>query len=411
MYANSVETEYPGGSSQCVLTQDTTWTAEGTHSLKAVSGVSGFISLYPTQPRGMGASVTPGATYTAWLVARQVSNAGLLAGHAVIVWFDGNGDFIYSTNGTEASLTSTGTALTVSDIAPPNAALAIAEFTADNASAVGDAVWLDEFGIFAGSTPGSWTAPTAPGAPVTPVSGRVGRNTNGTLSLDARLFRFAGCNVYWLGCDDNIRNVGTPTYPTNYRAAQALTTAASMGLKVVRSHTLGISLGSTYSVETALDTFNDAAFEPIDYAIWQASLLGLRVIIPLIDMYRYYTGGKWNFVHWYAGPNDCPNGDFETDISGWSPSGLAIAHATDNHYAGAGSLKMTLTGTVNGAASITVPVTAGIQRTFSGNIQTAQLATGLSSMSIEWLNSSNAQVGSRLPSRQRIQLGQIIGLQ
>ena len=35
-------------------------------------------------------------------------------------------------------------------------------------------------------------------------------------------------------------------------------------------------------------SFNDAAFDSIDYAIYAAKLYGLRVIVPLTDQYQYY---------------------------------------------------------------------------------------------------------------------------
>ena len=114
-------------------------------------------------------------------------------------------------------------------------------------------------------------------------------------------FRYAGANIYWMGVDDNIGDA----YPTNAAVLNALSAAVSMNLKVIRSTSMGVSLGSAYSLfpnYTDLNTSspNTAAWAPIDYAIEQCAIKGLKLWIPLIDQWRYYTGGKWDLVHWAA---------------------------------------------------------------------------------------------------------------
>lgn len=42
------------------------------------------------------------------------------------------------------------------------------------------------------------------------------------------------------------------------------------------------------SSATLTVSFNDAAFDSIDYAIYAAKSYGLRVIVPLTDQYQYY---------------------------------------------------------------------------------------------------------------------------
>lgn len=61
-----------------------------------------------------------------------------------------------------------------------------------------------------------------------------------TLTLQGKPFRFAGTNLYWLGLDENVGGVDRPTY---FRIDDALKTARAMNATVVRSHTLGTSLG------------------------------------------------------------------------------------------------------------------------------------------------------------------------
>jgi hypothetical protein len=98
-----------------------------------------------------------------------------------------------------------------------------------------------------------------------------------------------------LGLDEN---VGGVAYPTTFRVDDALTIAQIMGAKVVRSHTLGISVGHPLSVEPTLGVFNETALQHIDYAIKAARDHGIRLIIPFTDNWRYYHGGKHTFTEW-----------------------------------------------------------------------------------------------------------------
>ena len=115
------------------------------------------------------------------------------------------------------------------------------------------------------------------------------------LMLGGRQFRFAGANVYWLGLDENVDGVD---YPTHFRVNDALTAAETMGATVVRSHTLGISVGCEQCVEPSLGVFNTTAFEHIDYAIQAANAHHLRLILPLTDNWAYYHGGRGTFTTW-----------------------------------------------------------------------------------------------------------------
>jgi mannan endo-1,4-beta-mannosidase len=124
------------------------------------------------------------------------------------------------------------------------------------------------------------------------------------LVLDGRTFRYGGANIYWLGLD---QNVGGIAYPTPFRIADALETARDMGATVVRGQTLGISTGNPLSVEPSLGVFNDKAFASIDYAIYHAGLLGLRLVIPLTDYWDYYLGSVYDFTSW-LGQRPCESG-------------------------------------------------------------------------------------------------------
>lgn len=130
------------------------------------------------------------------------------------------------------------------------------------------------------------------------------------LLLNGRPFRFAGANIYWLGVDENLPP--SPSYPTPFRVDDALSTAVLMGATVVRAHTCGISVGSPPMVEPVLDRFNETALRHVDYAIDAARRHHLRLIIPLVDNWRYYHGGKHTFVEWIEGQGADQN-DFYTN--------------------------------------------------------------------------------------------------
>jgi hypothetical protein len=115
------------------------------------------------------------------------------------------------------------------------------------------------------------------------------------LLLHGKPLRFAGANIYWLGLDENVRGVN---YPTHFRVDDALTAVSEMGATVVRSHTLGISVGCSLCIEPTLGQFNATAFESIDYALWSARAHHLHLIIPLTDNWQYYHGGKHTFTDW-----------------------------------------------------------------------------------------------------------------
>jgi len=115
------------------------------------------------------------------------------------------------------------------------------------------------------------------------------------LLFKGKPFRFSGANIYWLGLDEN---VGGLDYPTPFRVDDALATAQEMGATVVRSHSLGISVGCPLCIEPSLGVFNKTALEHVDYAIDSAKRHGLKLIIPLVDNFHWYHGGKHTFTEW-----------------------------------------------------------------------------------------------------------------
>ncbi|KAK8089614.1 glycoside hydrolase, partial [Apiospora hydei] len=141
--------------------------------------------------------------------------------------------------------------------------------------------------------------------PLSPVT-----RTGSTLLVDGKPWKAVGPNVYWLGLDENVvPPEGEPydpatksSYPTKGRITDVLATVKALGGTMIRSHTLGISLGNPLSVMPAPGVLNEAAFASIDWAVYQAGQYGIRLMVPLIDNFDYYHGGKYTFLRW-AGLN------------------------------------------------------------------------------------------------------------
>lgn len=108
-------------------------------------------------------------------------------------------------------------------------------------------------------------------------------------------FRFSGPNIYWLGLLETPQGV---SYPSHFMVDDALATAETMGATVVRSHTLGISVGCPLCLKPTSNSINPTAFEHIDYAIQAAKEHHIKLIIPLVDNWHYYHGGKHTFTDW-----------------------------------------------------------------------------------------------------------------
>ncbi len=94
-----------------------------------------------------------------------------------------------------------------------------------------------------------------------PLQANLARNSpiyrNGTsLQLLGDNWTASGANVYWLGLDENvIPPAGEPfyapfnaSYPTKGRITEVMATLVAMGAKLIRSQTLGVSVGNPLSL-------------------------------------------------------------------------------------------------------------------------------------------------------------------
>ncbi|MET0415702.1 MAG: cellulase family glycosylhydrolase [Actinoplanes sp.] len=194
------------------------------------------------------------------------------------------------------------------------------------------------------------------------------------LEIGNRQFRFAGTNIYWLGLDEN---VGGVDYPTYFRIRDALDTAKSMGMTVVRSHMM-TSTGHPLTLLPSKDAgYNDEAFRTIDYAIAYAGKVGIRLILPLTDNWAYYHGGHADFTK----PYGLPDAAFYTD-----PRVIADYQAYVKHV-------MHRVNALTGKRYVDDPT-----------IMAWELGNELEGMTPEWIN-TNAAAFSALAPRQLIAAG------
>ncbi|KAI1345183.1 glycoside hydrolase superfamily [Xylariaceae sp. FL0016] len=130
------------------------------------------------------------------------------------------------------------------------------------------------------------------------------------LFVDGQPWKAVGPNVYWLGLDENVTPPeGEPfyaptnaSYPTKERITEVMAVVKAMGGTMIRGHTLGVSTGNPLSVWPEAGVVNEQAFDAIDWAVYQAGQYGVRLLVPLVDNYDYYHGGKYDFLRW-AGLN------------------------------------------------------------------------------------------------------------
>ncbi|KAI0910607.1 glycoside hydrolase superfamily [Ustulina deusta] len=126
------------------------------------------------------------------------------------------------------------------------------------------------------------------------------------LLVNDKPWKAVGPNVYWLGLDENvIPPAGVPydpsthaSYPTKERVTEVMAVVNALGGTMIRTHTLGVSTGNPLSIWPKKGVVNEEAFNIIDWAVYQAGLYGVRLLVPLVDNYDYYHGGKYNFLRW-----------------------------------------------------------------------------------------------------------------
>lgn len=143
-------------------------------------------------------------------------------------------------------------------------------------------------------------------------NGEFVRRDGTRLTLGGETFRFGGSNIEWLGVEGYgpFDPMG-PHYPSRYEINDALDTAKMMGARVIRSQTLGDSIGCPECIEPKLGEFNPEAFRHIDYVLKAAHDRGLRLIFTLAgDCANCELSGPGEYFK-DMGPNGAK--DFFTD--------------------------------------------------------------------------------------------------
>lgn len=125
------------------------------------------------------------------------------------------------------------------------------------------------------------------------------------LTVAGKPFRYSGPNIEWLGLEGyGPHDPMGPRYPAHFEIDDAFQTAAEMGARVVRSQTMGDTVGCPLCIEPEEGKFNEAAFQASDYAISVAHAHHMRLIIPLIgDCATCAGGGIGQYLVWHRQPN------------------------------------------------------------------------------------------------------------
>lgn len=121
--------------------------------------------------------------------------------------------------------------------------------------------------------------------------------SKGQFVLNGRTLRFGGANNYYLH------------QKSHYAIDALLNDAAAMGLSVIRAWAFADGISPLY---TALQprpyVYNEAAFDSLDYAVWKAGKLGIRLVLVLTNNWKDY-GGMQQYVSWFLHSNSAINHD------------------------------------------------------------------------------------------------------
>jgi mannan endo-1,4-beta-mannosidase len=119
----------------------------------------------------------------------------------------------------------------------------------------------------------------------------------GKFHVGGRSWRFGGTNTYYLH------------QQSHYMIDSALNDAAAMSLSVVRAWAFADGSGKGYTpLQPEPYVYDNAAFDPLDYAIYKAGQLGLRLVLGLTNNWPDY-GGMAQYVTWFLGLPDDSFGD------------------------------------------------------------------------------------------------------
>lgn len=111
------------------------------------------------------------------------------------------------------------------------------------------------------------------------------------LTLRNGVFYFAGTNNYYLH------------YASHFMIDDVLKNAVAIGLPVMR--TWGFLDGNAsngFVMQPAPGVYPEDGYERFDYTVWQAGLLGLKLVVVLVNNWDDF-GGMDQYVSWFGGTN------------------------------------------------------------------------------------------------------------
>jgi hypothetical protein len=119
------------------------------------------------------------------------------------------------------------------------------------------------------------------------------------LAVAGRPFRFGGANIEWLGVAGyGPSDPSGPHFPSHYEVDDAMATAKEMGVTVVRSQTMGDSVGCAACIEPARGQFNQDAFAHVDYALASARAHGIKIIPTIVGDDALAGGTGCVYLRW-----------------------------------------------------------------------------------------------------------------
>jgi len=120
-----------------------------------------------------------------------------------------------------------------------------------------------------------------------------GRN----LMLNGKRFRFVGANTYWLG----LREKPDIDYPSDGDIERLFEDSQALGIDVIRTFaalSVGSAGGTNKSIQPSPGTWNETALRKLDKVLQLAGEYNIRLILPLVDMHDYYSGGVATYTSW-----------------------------------------------------------------------------------------------------------------
>lgn len=119
-------------------------------------------------------------------------------------------------------------------------------------------------------------------------SGKFVQRAGAHLTLDGARWRFAGANCYYLH------------YTSHYMIDSALNDIAQMGLSVVRAWAyIDGEPANGFVMQPSPGVYDEAGFEALDYTVWKAGQLNLRLVLGLVNNWPTY-GGMDQYVTWFG---------------------------------------------------------------------------------------------------------------